>query len=400
MTTSVLTLSPVEKNRTLGLVVFGHGTGHWYNGILTVLYPVLTVALGLSYSQIGLFDSSRGIVAVIVSLTGGYLADTVGQRKLFLGFCLISLGVFTALLGFAQTFMVALLWIALGGIGNSLWHPYAVPLLNTVFSRRRSLALALHDAGANILHSLSPIAVGILLGIFSWQFVVKVHLWPGVVIGGLIILVLPQLDMPQSGQVKRSSYRQALQSGILQNRQFFMASGVSVCLTMARMGLFTFLPLFLAFELSLNSATQGLYMGVMTFSGAMLAPGIGNLADKFGVRIVLLIAISAASVVMITLVYAQAGPLLFGAIALLGAGLFSTRSLILVYVMSVTPEEMGGSSIGAVFSLNRLFAIASPIIAGIIADTYGLRFVFYFLSALIFIGMLLTLGIRQKQDKK
>ena len=94
---------------------------------------------------------------------------------------------------------------------------------------------------------------------------------------------------------------------------------------------------------------------------------------------------------VLTLVFAQSGVLLFGIVALLGAELFSTRSLILVYVMKVTPEEMGGSSIGAIFSLNRFFGILSPIIAGAIADTFGLRFVFYFISALLFVGVFLIL---------
>ncbi len=97
MSTGAISLTRTQKNHTLGLMVFGHGVGHWYNGMLTVLYPVLTVALGLSFSQVGLFDSSRGIIAVITSLTGGYLADTLGGRRWFLGLCLVSLGVSTAL---------------------------------------------------------------------------------------------------------------------------------------------------------------------------------------------------------------------------------------------------------------------------------------------------------------
>ena len=109
----------MQKNRTLGLIVTGHGVAHWYNGIMGVLYPILTVSLGLTYSQVGLFDSGRGAVAVIVSLAGGYLADRFGQQRLFLAFCLISLGIFTSLLGFATMFTFALLLLMGGGIGTA-----------------------------------------------------------------------------------------------------------------------------------------------------------------------------------------------------------------------------------------------------------------------------------------
>jgi len=391
MTTSAIRLTRMEKRRTLGLIAVGHGVAHWYNGILAVLYPALTVALGLSYSQVGLFDSTRGIVAVIVSLAGGYMADTLGRRRLFLGLCLISLGIFTSLLSFAGTFLVALIWLGIGGVGNSLWHPYALPLLNSIFPKRRGLAIALHDAAANSFHGLAPIVVGLLLGMFSWQFVTRLHLWPGLVMGILILLTMPQVEKSRPERKTQVDYRQAWQSGILQNRQFLMASGISACLTMARLGLFTFFPLFLAFELGLNSASQGLYIGVMAFSGALLAPGLGSLADRIGLQVVLSTAIFIAGIVVISLVFAQSGVLLFGIVALLGGGLFSTRSLILVYVMKVTPKEMGGSSIGAIFSLNRFFGILSPIIAGTIADTFGLRFVFYFVSILLFVGVFLIL---------
>lgn len=141
-------------------------------------------------------------------------------------------------------------------------------------------------------------------------------------------------------------------------------------------------------------------MGVMTFSGAVIAPGAGAIADRIGLRSVLALAVLIGGSVVFTLSIAKAGPLLFVAVAILGGTLFSTRSLIMAYIMSVTPAELGGSSIGAIFSLNRLFGILSPLIAGTIADTLGLRFVFYFFGALLFLGAFLTLTLRlEKQEE-
>lgn len=398
MVSDAVTPTRSEKNRMLGLVSVGHGIAHWYNGMLSVLYPVLTTALGLTYSQVGLIDSSRGVVAVIVSLAGGYLADRLGRRQLVLGLCLVSLGTFHAAVGFAETFIIVLVLLALGSIGNSLWHPYAIPVLSTIFPKRKGMALALHDAGANTLHGLSPIVVGALLGVLGWRLVTQMHLWPGLVMGVLILLLLPALETPSWERVTQPDYRQALQTGILYNRQFLLASVVSACLTMGRIGLFTFLPLFLAFELGQSSTMQGLYMGLLTFAGALIAPGAGALADRIGWWSVLFLGLLTASVATAALVFAQPGLLLFATIALLGVALFSTRSLIFVYVTSVTPEEVGGSSIGAIFSLNRLFGVVSPAIAGLIADTYGLRYVFYFFAALVFMGALLMLEVRRERN--
>lgn len=383
-----------EKSRLLLLLSGGHGVAHWYNGMLSVLYPVLTVALGLSYSQVGLFDSSRGLVAVIVSLAGGYLADVAGRKRLMLFLSLASLGISALFLSFATTFVVALFWLAIMGIGNSLWHPYAMPMLNTIFEKRKGLALAVHDSGGNVLHGLSPVAVGALLGIWHWDAVVRLHLWPGLIVGAIILLAMPRIGSEIAARSTTPDYRQALDVGILRNRKFLVASGVSAGLTMGRLGLFTFLPLFLAFELNFNSAQQGLHIGILTISGALLGPATGHLADRVGVRAVLLTAMLLASIVTVALSAARPGILLVAMIAFLGVALFSTRSLILLYVMNVVPEALGGSSVGAVFSLNRLFGILAPLLAGFMADAFGLRAVFYFLGALIFAGMLLTFSLK------
>lgn len=388
-------LTQMEKYQTLALLSGGHGVAHWYNGVLSVLYPALTAALGLSYSQVGLFDSSRGVVAVVVSLTGGYLADVFGRKRLMLALSLASLGVAFFLLSFAQTFAIALLWLAIGGIGNSLWHPYALPVLSALFSRRKGMALALHDAAANVFHGLSPIVVGFLFSLWAWDRVIRLHLWPGVIIGGLLLLVVPRIELARGQRAGGPSYRQALGSGLLRNREFVLASAVSVGLTVGRLGLFTFLPLFLAFELGLSSTLQGLYMGILTFSGALAAPFVGTLADRLGLRLVLVVATFLATILIVALSSAQPGLVLVAMISLVGATLFSIRSLMMVYVISVVPAELGGSSIGVIFSLNRLFGILSPIAAGFIGDAYGLRAVFLFIGSLTFVGMLLTLTLRQ-----
>ena len=389
-------LSHAERNRTLLLLSGGHGVAHWYNGILSVLYPALTVSLGLSFSQVGLFDSSRGALAVLVSLAGGYLADVFGHRRLMLAFALASLGVCTFFLSFSTTFIVALLWLTIGGIGNSLWHPYALPVLNTLFAKRRGLAIALHDAGANSFHGIAPVAVGAMLSVWHWETVTRLHLWPGVIMGLFLLLLIPKVELGTTKKQTRHGYRSALGSGLFRNRQFLVASGVSGGLTMGRLGLFTFLPLFLAFELHLDSTFQGLYMGILTLSGALLSPLTGVLADRFGFRTVLMVAMLLGSIVIAALSVTRHGILLAAMIAFLGIALFSTRSLIMVYAMNVVPEELGGSSVGAVFSINRMFGILAPLLAGFMADIYGLRIVFYFLGGLVFVGMLLTFALRSE----
>ena len=55
---------------------------------------------------------------------------------------------------------------------------------------------------------------------------------------------------------------------------------------------------------------------------------------------------------------------------------FSMRSAIFAYGFEVSPPELAGSVVGVIFTANQIFVGLGLFFLGILADTYGLEFVF------------------------
>jgi len=67
------------------------------------------------------------------------------------------------------------------------------------------------------------------------------------------------------------------------------------------------------------------------------------------------------------------------------------RPVLQAWILDTTPKTMGGTSIGVLFGAQALGASAAPLLAGIIADRFGLGATFYFLAGTIVVANLFIL---------
>jgi MFS family permease len=70
-------------------------------------------------------------------------------------------------------------------------------------------------------------------------------------------------------------------------------------------------------------------------------------------------------------------------IAIRGFFLYAIRPVMQAWLLETTPKNMGGTSIGILFGAQALGSSVAPLIAGMIADQFGLLAVFWFLAATI-----------------
>ncbi|MFC0204916.1 MFS transporter [Novosphingobium soli] len=179
----------------------------WRRGWPTVLaamvgmsfYSVITYSLGTFIGPIEReFGWSRAsisggltIFAGISTLGGpfvGMLLDRVGTRRLAIGSMLLSAGTFaafgtaTAALGTWFALYVAYGVFALG-IKSTVWSAG----VSSVFTRSRSLALALMLSGSALAQTLAPIAANWLIAHHGWR---AAYVWLGTGWGGLALVLL------------------------------------------------------------------------------------------------------------------------------------------------------------------------------------------------------------------
>src|ERR1700716_2920441 len=188
--------APAQRSfREVWLITLGHALTHWYPATFYLILPIIGKELGLTYSQIGLIMPCQYLAGAVANVPGGILVDTVGRKGLLMALSLFWVGFPYLLMGFAHGYLMLLGCVVLVGVGNSLWHPAAIPTLARRFPERKGLVLSIHGMGGNVGDALAPLAVGSLLAVLSWREVVMINVIPGLVMSMLLLVTLGTLHL-------------------------------------------------------------------------------------------------------------------------------------------------------------------------------------------------------------
>ncbi|HET9822226.1 MAG TPA: MFS transporter [Burkholderiaceae bacterium] len=388
------------RAREIWLITAGHALTHWYPATFYLLLPLIGHELGLSFSQIGLIMTCQYVAGAVANIPGGVLVDTVGRKGLLMGVSLFWVGFPYLLMGFTHSYVMLLACITLVGVGNSLWHPTAIPTLARRFPERKGFVLSLHGMGGNAGDALAPLAVGALLAALSWREVVVLNVVPGLVMSLLILVYLGTLQLGRKaaaaadttagdGQSLRD-YLQGLR-GLLRNRSLVLLSTSGAFRSMTQNALLTFLPLFLARELGYPPLWVGAAMFALQAAGLVASPVAGHLSDRLGRRRVMSASMAMTAAVLLFMAVAGRSTVFVIFIAALGFFLYAIRPVIQAWLLEVTPKNLGGSSVGILFGAQSLGSAVAPLVGGVIADRWGLGATFYFLAGTIVCANVLVL---------
>jgi MFS family permease len=376
--TSSVDITVANSWTRLGATAVAHMTEHLYVGVITVALPVIGSAMGLSMAQIGSLVSTRSLVAGIVNLPSGFLADAIRRRTVLLGVCLIFLGLASLLMSFAQGFWTLMAFMAIGGIGSGSFHPQSIAILSTAYRERRAFALGIHDSAANLGEVIAPLTIGALLAYTDWRTTLQIWALPGLVVGISYAMFFPEIDR----QVNRGArWQRLLPKELVKNRDMLVMFLVSVFRTLGQSALTVALPLYLTLHLKLSVAVMGLYISTLFFF-AGISPSIsGWVADRIGRIPLIIIGSALAALSVVALPHLPAGILLGIGCALVGGLLWALRPVIFAAAMEMVPPELSGTTVGFLYSGNMGLSFLAPLTAGLVADAYGLP------TTLTFIGI-------------
>ena len=400
---------PGQSWRELWLITLGHALTHWYPATFYLLLPIIGNELGLSFSQIGLIMTCQYIAGAVANVPGGVLVDTVGRKGLLMGLSLFWVGFPYLLMSFGHSYWMLLACVAMVGVGNSLWHPTAIPTLARRFPERKGFVLSLHGMGGNAGDAIAPLVVGAMLAVMTWREVVVLNVVPGLVMSLLILVFLGTLHIgsrarrasdPVAAQGQSlASYAAGLRE-LLRNRSLLLLSISGAFRSMTQIALLTFLPLFLAREMGWGMAAVGAGMFVLQAAGLLASPVAGHLSDKLGRRSVLAASMGMTALVLLLMALVGRSPAFVFFIAVLGFFLYAIRPVIQAWTLEATPAHMGGSAIGLLFGAQALGASVAPLLGGLIADRWGLSATFYFLAATIVCANLIILAMPRTTGSK
>ncbi|MGH7817386.1 MAG: MFS transporter [Candidatus Binatia bacterium] len=346
-----------------------HMTEHLFNAVVVVILPIMTTTLGLSLAQAGALASARTFMAGVASFPSGFFADLASRRNLLLGSSVALIGLAALGLSASSSFALLMVFMALGGFGGGWFHPQSLAILSAKYREQKAFALGVHDSSANLGEVIGPLAIGFLLDFFDWRRALLIWAIPGLAIGLSYALWGAEgaLAAPRA-----RDYRRAIWNDVLKNKSVCGLVVVSTLRAMGQTALASFLPLYLSLHLKLPAAVTGAYMSILFLSAGVAPAIVGWISDRIGHRQLIMAFSLLSGVAVVSIPRLGSGAFLVLGLGALGALLWALRPVVVSAAMSSVPPQLSGGIVAFVYGANMGVSFLAPIMAGLIADRYGL----------------------------
>jgi MFS family permease len=377
-----------ERVWLLGVLTVGHFVIHWFQQFFPVLLPSIKSGLNLSNVQVGALTSAQQLVVGLGQMPLGMVADAmVRHRATILALSLVAMGAAYFLLAL-PAFNWALLGSAMIGLGTALWHPTAAASLSNRFPERRATALSIHGTGATISDTITPLLVGILLANLSWQAATQVQLLPGLLLAVLLRRALAGVfsDSAAPRQPIAAQFRGV--ATIIKNPAFLGLSFATGLLSMSRLIILTFLPIYLQEHLHYSSVALGIYIALLHAMGTISQPVLGLLSDRFGRKTVLLPSCLLLGLLFALLAIVPSGIPLGLVIVAIGLFFYTLFNIFNAAVMDVASSNSQAATYGLTSLITQLVVIPAPMITGYLIGGLGIKFAFVLAGAFLVIAAL------------
>jgi len=383
-----------QRRFLLGSLIFGHTVIHWYQQLFPVILPSIKDTLGLNDVEIGTLSAVREGAGGILIMPSGYLADSFAKyRPYILAFALVSSGVAYFLVGLALSYLWILPGIAMIGLASAAWHPASVGSLSSRFPERRGTALAMHGVGASIGDTISPLLIGALLLVVGWQTLLQWHLLPALVLAFILWRSLGSQYKDAGTGPSAKNYLSGIKD-MLKERSVLAIMSAGVFMSMGRLSVLTFLPIYLTEDLNLSTLGLGFYLMLLYLMGMVSQPIMGIVSDKFGRKVVLLPAYISLGVLYLVIPATGNGFQLALVIGTMGLFFYGTGNIATAAVMDLSSSQVQGSTMSVMSVFRHVFTLPSPIIAGVIVTVWGTEAAFIYAGALLLVGALIIAAIK------
>ncbi|WP_410117587.1 MFS transporter [Acinetobacter wuhouensis] len=364
-------------------VAFAHLLNDLIQASLPAIYPLLKTNFSLSFTQVGLISLVYQITASLLQPWIGLYTDKHPKPYLLpMGMVVTLLGI--GLLAIAPTFTVVLIASALIGIGSSTFHPEASRVARFASGGKFGTAQSIFQVGGNSGSAIGPLLAAIIIVPYGQYAMAWFMIFAFIAI--CILFKVSQWSVQYAQKIVSSAASTAYK---LHGRTLIRALVVMSVLILAK---FTYIAslsnyytfyLIDKFHVSLQHAQLYLFaflaaVAVGTFAG-------GPIGDKIGRKAVIWISFLGMVPFALMLPYAN----LFWTIVfamLSGLILSSAFAAMVVYAQEAVPGRVGmvaGMMFGLMFGISGIAASA----LGVLADQYGIQWVFKLCAFIPLLGL-------------
>lgn len=391
--------------KAVTLLALGFGLVGLDRWIIAPLFPFMAEDLGLNFQDRGNLVGILGLTWGVFAIFSGRLSDRIGHRKVLIPAILL-FSLMSGLSGMAAGLMSLIVIRALMGVMEGAYCPTSFTATAAASKPvRRGFNQGLQQSGFALLGlGLGPIVATQLLQVVpSWRWVFWIVAIPGFIVGALLFLVLREPAETQGGSLIGATAGKGRWLDVLRSQNILVSMlalfGAMSCVFV----LSAMVPDYLIGYLALTPVQMGFVTSAIGFGGFFGQFGVPGLSDLFGRKGMAIVSFVGAAISIWVFARTGANP------ATLFVWLFLVSFFCLGNVALLTgpiateaaPAGLVSSAIGIVVGAGEIFGGGiAPIIAGSIAENYGIENVHWVALAGVAFGIAICLLLKETAPRK
>lgn len=376
----------IFDQRGLSFLSLSHALNDVNQGAIPALLPFLVTQQHLSYVAASGIVLSATVISSILQPLLGYYSDRRPMPWLMVtGMLLSCTGI--ALSGIAASYWLTIACVLLCGAGVAAFHPEAFRFANYLSRKRPATGMSIFALGGNIGFALGPLMMTTVVMAFGLKGTLLMFL-PTALMALLLYTETPRMQsfrppaMPKNEQTAENKPDWSA---------FIRLTIVIVIRASFYYGLVTFIPLYLINIRQTSITYANSALTVISLAGAIGALVGGQLADRFGQKRVMILAIIMITPLLLGFLNTSGIiPLFF--LALIGMAMVTSFTAAIVIAQNYAPSNIGVASGIVTGSAIGLGGMTTPLF-GKAADVYGVTTAFYIIIILPLIAAAIALRL-------
>jgi MFS family permease len=391
--------------KAVALLGLGFGLVGLDRWIIAPLFPFIAADLNLAEGDIGRLAGVLGVLWGVLAIFSGRLSDHIGHRRVLIPAILL-FSLLSGVSGLVHGLTALILVRALMGAMEGTYCPTSFTAVAAASKpARRGFNQGLQQSGFALLGlALGPIIATQLLDVVpSWRWVFWIVAIPGFVVGLMLIFVLREPKDTQGGHLIGATQASGQWLDVLKTPNILVCMAGLLCAMSCVFVLSAMVPVYLVNVLSLTPAQMGVVTSAIGFGGFFGQFGWPGLSDRFGRKPLAILGFAGAAA-SVWWFAAIGGDTVMLFIALFICSFFCLGNIALITGPIATesaPIGLISSAIGVVVGAGEIFGGGiAPIIAGGIADTYGLPSVLNLAFGGVVLGVFVSALLRETAPVK
>jgi predicted MFS family arabinose efflux permease len=390
------------ERKAIVLLTLGFGLVGLDRWVLPPLFPAMMIELHLNYRDLGNLVGVLGITWGVSSIVMGGLSDRIGHKRVLVPAVAV-FSLLSAFSGMATGLVSLLLARAIMGAAEGAVAPTSVAVaLEASHPTRLGMNSGLYQCALALFGlAIAPIVATQLLEVTSWRNVFLIVGVPGLIVAVMMwVTIREPRTIPSGGVV---TPKRAPLSQIFRHRNVLLAMGALLCAMTGVFVLSAITPSYLVDYLNLTSRQMGFVTSGIGFGGFLGQLVVLTLSDFIGRRLATLSCFACAAVFLWLFIYTGANPAVL--FVLLFSGAFFTFGALAVIAGPIAAEAaplgLVATVAGTIIGAGDIFGGGvAPVIAGRIAQHYGIQFTPYFALAGLIGGLVVSLFLHETAPRR